>query len=351
MDRHAFSVAFNPGQIDREAGVIRGVAVMTEGIANGLVVDSLTLQQVKHCSETYANGLKVVDRHTKGTDSVFATVGSLKNFRIEGAKLLADLFALKSEANTAKLMEMAETIPDTFGLSVAFSGLNEVVGGIAHARCAEIYNAALVDVPAANPGGLFSANLGADPVPALIAQVDAPAKDKAMAKDTTIQPTLEARLEKLEAALTEMQTKMAAVVNKPAEPDGDEPTASDMAEAKKAITELSAQVKTLTELSDKISDQTAFAQTIADITGEILGHVVHVHACKKTHRRASRRLAGHAFVLAQRENHVFNQGHRVKQRRVLKDHGAALAHRVEGLFVQVGNVDAVEQDLARIGFH
>lgn len=154
----AYAVKFSKGSVDKEAGVIYGVSVITEGNADGHgeVVDSLTLQQVQKAAGEYSGGLKVVDRHTRGTDSIFATVGTLKNFRIEGKQLLADMHLLKAEANAAKLMEMAEMIPDTFGLSIAFSGPRETRDGVNYSRCKEIYNAALVDVPAANPTGLFS---------------------------------------------------------------------------------------------------------------------------------------------------------------------------------------------------
>lgn len=261
MSQHAFAVSFAIDRVDRAAGVIRGVAVITEGIANGLVVDALTLKQIKECSESYANGLKVVDRHTKGTDSVFSTVGFLRNFRIDGQKLVADLFTLKSEANTAKLMEMAETIPDTFGLSVAFSGPNEDRDGASFARCVEIYNAALVDVPAANPTGLFSdAQAGAAAV-AMVKPVDAPRNGKAQTAPQTNmadnnQPDFEARFKALEDAVAEMSKKMSCI--------GGDAEKAEMSEVKKTVTELSAKLDTATkELSAKVGDRDALAQVIA----------------------------------------------------------------------------------------
>lgn len=155
----AFAIGFAAQAVDRASGVIRGVSVITEGEAKGhnCYVDTRTLSQIKAACEQFTGGMKVVDRHTRGTDSVFATVGVLKNFRIEGTQLKADLHLLKSEENREKLFEMAETMPDTFGLSVAFSGPEETIEGKIYSRCTEIYNAALVDVPAANPSGLFAA--------------------------------------------------------------------------------------------------------------------------------------------------------------------------------------------------
>jgi hypothetical protein len=158
--RRTFATQFT-GSVDKTAGIIRGVAVITAGIAkgHGEEVDAVTLSQVAECARSFAGGLKVVDRHTKSSDSIFSTTGTLRNFRVEDGKVRADLHILATEPNRDKLLEMAETMPDTFGLSIAFSGPTETRDGRNFARCAEIYNAALVDVPAANPTGLFSANV------------------------------------------------------------------------------------------------------------------------------------------------------------------------------------------------
>ena len=142
--------------VDLDAGVLRGVSVITEGEAKGhqLQIDATTLQQVKACAETYADGLRVKMDHFTGID---AMVGVLKNFAIDGPQLRADMYLLKSHADFAKIMEMAATMPGAFGLSIAFSGKPEAIGEGTHfARCTEIYSCDIVDIPAANPSGLFS---------------------------------------------------------------------------------------------------------------------------------------------------------------------------------------------------
>lgn len=153
MVKHAFAENFKGSQVDAGSGIIKGVAVITEGIANGEIVDATTLQQIMVCAKTYENGLKVKADHRSG---IFDVAGYLRNFRIEGKTLRADLYILETETNRAKLLEMAATIPDTFGLSVSFSGPQTVTGGQSFARCTEIYSADLVSEPAANPTGLFS---------------------------------------------------------------------------------------------------------------------------------------------------------------------------------------------------
>jgi len=145
------------GEIDLENAVIRNVSVITEGEAkgHGMMVDAQTLREVKEAAETYSGGLKVKTDHFSGFNQI---VGVLKNFVIDDAQLRADLFLLKKHEATERILEMARLMPDTFGLSISFSGQHqEKDGEETFARCNEIYSADLVDSPAANPTGLFSA--------------------------------------------------------------------------------------------------------------------------------------------------------------------------------------------------
>lgn len=235
--RKDFASKFSLTAVDRQSAVISGVSVITAGIealGHGSYIDATTLSQMESCAKTYAGGLKVVDRHTKGSDSIFSTVGSLRNFRVEGNQLKADLHLLKSEPNSAKLLEMAETIPDTFGLSVAFSGPDEVIGGKTYNRCTELYNAALVDVPAANPTGLFSAKVDT-----------ATFNKKPMTPEEFAKACADMgeRMSKFEAAL-------AALTAKPAEPT------AELSALQTQVKELSAKIESQPKLTD-------LAQTIA----------------------------------------------------------------------------------------
>ena len=142
-------------RIDWESGVISGVSVITEGLAktHDKVVDAKTLRTVKESAESYPGGLKVKMEH--GTDAK-DIVGVLKSFRIDGSQLRADLHLLKNSQWFSQVIEMAETIPDLFGLSISFSCEIEEIDGLKCARCIEIYSADIVDTPAANANGLFS---------------------------------------------------------------------------------------------------------------------------------------------------------------------------------------------------
>jgi hypothetical protein len=142
---------------------IKGVSVLTTGLAKGhnLQIDSQTLEQVKKCAESYKSGVKVNENHGAGIGDI---VGKLTNFRIDetGQKLLADLTFLQSRFDRAKYYtDLAKEIPDSFGISISFSGDSESTGtGIDLARCNELYSADLVQHPASNPTGLFSADCG-----------------------------------------------------------------------------------------------------------------------------------------------------------------------------------------------
>ena len=144
------------GRVDREAGIVHGVAVITEGpaLGHGMFVDQTTLSQVMEQAKTYIGGLKVKLDHNASASEI---VGYLTGFRVEGTTVRADLHLLRSSPRREYILELAETIPDTFGLSIAFSGTDEKVGENWFARCTEIYSADIVSEPAANPSGLFQA--------------------------------------------------------------------------------------------------------------------------------------------------------------------------------------------------
>jgi hypothetical protein len=187
------------GQIDAQAATISDVSVITVGEArgHGLQIDAQTLVEVKAAAETYAGGLKVKTDHYSGFNEI---VGALKNFTIDGDQLRADLFLLKNHDATARIIEMAELMPDTFGLSISFSGEHEESGETVFARCSEIYSADLVDAPAANPTGLFSA------------KVDSEKKDM---DEKQIADAIAAALAPVIAEMTDMKAKIAEMEYKP----------------------------------------------------------------------------------------------------------------------------------------
>jgi hypothetical protein len=215
------------GAIDTDNAVISDVSVITIGEArgHGMLVDAQTLLEVKEAAETYAGGLKVKTDHFSGFNQI---VGALRNFRIDGDQLRADLFLLKNHEATARILEMAELMPDTFGLSISFSGQHEESeSGVVFARCGEIYSADLVDAPAANPTGLFSAKVDS-------AEKVMDEKQFADALAQALAPINE-KLSAFEAFMTEANTRFEALAYMPeaskedkAEEEKDEEPQEDM---------------------------------------------------------------------------------------------------------------------------
>ena len=182
------------GRVDRAENVIRGVAVITKGpaLGHGMFVDETTLAQVVEQAKTYAGGLKVKLDHTASASEI---VGYLSEFRVDGTTVRADLHLLRSSPRREYILELAETIPDTFGLSIAFSGTDEKVGENWFARCTEIYSADIVSEPAANPSGLFqagdttqptSSDMTPEEIQAAIAAAIAPLVEKIAALEAAV---------------------------------------------------------------------------------------------------------------------------------------------------------------------
>jgi hypothetical protein len=151
-------------KVDREAGVIAGVSVISVGEAkgHGLFVDATTLEQVKLAAEAHEDGVKVKTDHWSGFNGI---VGLIKNFSIDGEKLRGDLHLLENHEAREKVLEMAEKMPSQFGISISFSGEAEakeveadgVTREMKFARCEALEACDLVDSPAANKDGLFAA--------------------------------------------------------------------------------------------------------------------------------------------------------------------------------------------------
>ena len=161
-----FQSAFNPGQIDRANRIIRDVSIMQVGEVRGheCFSDEKTLQTVRDCAKAYKNGVKVRVDHGSGVMNI---VGAIRGIKIaKDGVLRGDLHLFEHAEEADRLLELASEIPDTFGLSISFSGCDEKIKNQKFARCEEIFAVDLVPEPAANATGLFSTkttNLNMDP--------------------------------------------------------------------------------------------------------------------------------------------------------------------------------------------
>lgn len=158
---HQFA-ATSQARVNPTEGVIYGVSLITEGpaLGHGVYIDATTIQQVMQAAQNYAGGLKVKMDHGGGAGDI---VGFIDNLRVIGPKLIGDFHLLQSSEHRTYVLEIATKIPDTFGLSIAFSGTSEVGDDKrVMQRCTEIYSVDLVSEPAANPDGLFSRRAPSD---------------------------------------------------------------------------------------------------------------------------------------------------------------------------------------------
>jgi hypothetical protein len=185
--------------------IIEGVSIISVGEAkgHGLFVDDITLQEVKACAESYAGGVKVNLDHGAGIKDI---VGFCDNFRIIGKKLVADLNLLETAEKRAYVLEIADRMPDTFGISIAFSGPVREKEGRSFASCTELYSADLVQTPAANPTGLFS--FTAKSVDTSAKQMDEDKTKMEDGEDTVSIADIIERLSALETAFGDYKSKM-----------------------------------------------------------------------------------------------------------------------------------------------
>jgi hypothetical protein len=208
-----FAVA--AGKIDADAGVIRGVSLISEGpaLGHGVMVDARTLEQVKAAAEQYEGGLKVKLDHNSGAGDI---IGYVDGLRIEGKKLLGDLNLLKNSPHRGYVLEIAEKIPDTFGLSIAFSGPVEMSGDkkTMLQRCTEIYSVDLVSEPAANAEGLFERRMKSFQTESGTTPEEAKTKNK-IAMNDDVKKEIAGMIESAMMAMGERLSKLEAGMPKP----------------------------------------------------------------------------------------------------------------------------------------
>lgn len=155
--------------VDREKGAIFGVSVNTVGEAKGFGVhlEQSFVERVAELGNAEKNGLKARFGHPSMCSTALGTfLGRFKNFRVEGEQVLADLF-LSSSAKDAPggnlydyVLGLAESESDMFGTSIVFTIGEEYQNegdDKTFVTCDKLHACDVVDDPAANPDGLFSA--------------------------------------------------------------------------------------------------------------------------------------------------------------------------------------------------
>jgi hypothetical protein len=183
------------GNVDRENGIIYGLSVVTAGEARGHCVhlDTEFVENTVKLGNKAGKGIKSRFGHPNMSSSAVGTLlGSVKNFRVsdDGNKALADLHLSETAKSTPNgdlfhyVLDLAENDPDKFGTSIVFERgkvyrrkqdgkkVYRYVERDGRPVFNEAYNDApapdyieiarlraddIVDEPAANPSGIFSA--------------------------------------------------------------------------------------------------------------------------------------------------------------------------------------------------
>jgi hypothetical protein len=187
-----YQIQFSVGRVDRQAGVIYAVSLISTGpvLGHQLNADQATLTSVLSACQKVGS-LKCKANH--GTD-VQSICGTFSNYRIEGKKLLADLTLLKSNPSFEYILDLAEKLPTQIGLSIAFAPDTVEKNGQKFVRCVEIYSADIVDAPASNPDGLFDVGgLAATNVSTVVPAI--PTGHKRKNTVTVVCPNCEAHME------------------------------------------------------------------------------------------------------------------------------------------------------------
>jgi hypothetical protein len=158
-------------EVDREAGVIKGVSVITIGTTkvsgNGVEpfdVDATTLEQVAAALNGAPIGVKSRITHPEilGEDDLPYRKGYMRNARIDGDVVRADMyFHNPADPDAIKLMDIAENDPTSCGLSIIDDTAaiepdpSTPTGHVL--RIDKLDAVDWVGTPAANPRGMLSA--------------------------------------------------------------------------------------------------------------------------------------------------------------------------------------------------
>jgi hypothetical protein len=252
MSKVSLFATATDSRVDAEAGVIRGVRVITKGEAKGhsflgepMIIDDQTIAEVVAAAATFPDGVPVKLAH--GTD-IEELIGSIRDIVADGDCARGDLYLLKSHENYATIIEMAETMPSNFGISISFMNAPEAINGkdmepdgdeddvsgsinpqyqddiVAYAaRVCELYSADLVANPATGNGnGLFSNPSMSEPT-----TPEAPVEEIAVtAEEVVSEPTIEPTPEVTEVA-PEVTEEPASEVKEELEVKGPEGTQND----------------------------------------------------------------------------------------------------------------------------
>lgn len=158
--------AVSSGKFNKDTLSLQGVSLVTVGEALGhfayveddflpIEFDKTSLSQIKKVLKDKEE----IPAKANHTDDIRAVIGKWHSFRVKDDKLLADVSFLRSREKTANhIVEMAESMPKSFGISLVLTpNKPDVLDGKALYRIKNVHGADFVDIPSANKDGLFKA--------------------------------------------------------------------------------------------------------------------------------------------------------------------------------------------------
>jgi hypothetical protein len=141
-------------QIDREAGIIRGVKVLGRESRNGRTYSDQALSDAAGMSDGAPVNLNHPSPDQMGRDrAVHDGIGWLVNPTVQRDGVYADMHVLKSHPMAGALFESAERNPNRFGLSINADGkVSESAGRKIVDRVEKLRSVDVVQCPATNAG-------------------------------------------------------------------------------------------------------------------------------------------------------------------------------------------------------
>jgi len=192
VTRGAVDRAARTGVVDRDAepaGAIRGLSVITLGEANGWWLDDEFIDGVLRLGLERGRVKARFTHPGMSADGLGTQLGRVTRFRRTGDQVYGDLEFIQAATHSphgdlpAYVMDLAEEVPEDFGTSIVFrrDGVAEErfraehtdatgafrspdarnVDHLEHIRIAMLRAVDAVDVPAANPDGLFDGQTSA----------------------------------------------------------------------------------------------------------------------------------------------------------------------------------------------
>jgi hypothetical protein len=169
------ALAAGQPEVDEKQGILHGYAVATKGPALGhdMLLDDQFLDSLVTAGNLKGSGIKSrFDHPNASSTSMGSFLGRSRNFRRDGDVVRADLHLSEAAKVSPQgnlydyTLKMARDEPEMFGASIVFSGAaiyqtdekgKELKDEPQLARLERFLATDVVDDPAANPSGMFSA--------------------------------------------------------------------------------------------------------------------------------------------------------------------------------------------------